>query len=137
MLCNVKAKTYIENTNNYICRFCGKARPEVKYRKDAHVIPQLLGNRNVLSKMECDSCNEHFSMYENSLASYIGLFRTMARLPGQRGIPKYKNIALKFEAYYDGAKVQIKSSTEKTITTIDEEKKILSINATKPVYTPL
>jgi hypothetical protein len=135
----VTSKTFLESSFNFRCRFCGQEKPNVKFKKDAHVIPQLLGNRYALSKYECDLCNEHFSLYESSLASYLGLFRTMARIPGQkgRGVPKYKNEKLKFEAFYDGTIIQMKTDMENNTTSVDEVARILSIKSTKSGYNPL
>src|SRR5688572_3441102 len=45
------------------CRFCNKSMPEVTFKKDAHTISQLTGNRHLVSDFECDTCNDLFSKY--------------------------------------------------------------------------
>ncbi len=59
------------------CRFCNKSMPEVKFRKHAHLLPQLMGNRHLTTDFECDGCNSFFSKYENNLANFMGLSRTL------------------------------------------------------------
>jgi hypothetical protein len=89
--------------NKRICRFCGKSYPEVSFKKIAHIIPEFLGNRNLVSDYECDSCNWKFGQLENDLANYLGPFRTFALIEGKRGVPKYKSAdnALKIELAKD------------------------------------
>jgi hypothetical protein len=59
------------------CRFCGKNSNQVSFKKEAHIISELLGSRRFLSSEECDNCNELFGMFESNLASYLGIFRTV------------------------------------------------------------
>jgi len=65
------------------CRFCGGKPGDsidgdtVTFKKDAHVIPQLLGNSNLVSDFECDICNEYFSLYESSLGEYTSPIRAL------------------------------------------------------------
>ena len=73
------------------CRFCKKGYGETTFKKEAHVMPQFLGNKYLIHDIECDDCNSLFSKYETSFASYIGLQRTTDKISGQRGIPKYNN----------------------------------------------
>src|SRR5687767_7083946 len=91
----------IINTSNYIskshlgtkmdsCRFCGATRVSGSFSTDSHTIPQLLGNRYLLSHYECDDCNKLFSSYDDSLGNYLGLYRTMSLTKGRK-IPKFKD----------------------------------------------
>ncbi|MBD0333507.1 MAG: hypothetical protein ICV66_12725 [Chitinophagaceae bacterium] len=77
-----------------VCRFCKRDATQVKFRKDAHVIPQITGNKFLIHNSECDECNARFSLFETSFAEHIGMFRTTDGLMGQRGIPKFKNQGL-------------------------------------------
>src|SRR5215204_3995932 len=45
------------------CVFCNKTHPNVTFNNDAHVMPKLMGNKNVIHDIECDSCNEKFSRH--------------------------------------------------------------------------
>ena len=89
---DIERKHYLGNSNYKICRFCGRTKPETSFKKDAHVIPQLLGNHKLLSNFECDICNELFSIFEASLASFIDPLRTITGIIGKKGtnIPTFK-----------------------------------------------
>lgn len=73
------------------CRFCFKSSAKTTFRKSAHLIPELLGNKYLLSNFECDKCNELFSTFEDSLASYLGAFRTLYGMKSRRRTPKFKD----------------------------------------------
>lgn len=48
------------------CRFCGASDPSV-FRKDSHTFPEALGNKWVISRDECDTCNTKiFSRYDDA-----------------------------------------------------------------------
>lgn len=66
-------KVYLGTKVNQVCRFCGRSTPGVTFKNVAHAIPQFMGNNYVISNYECDSCNKIFGIYENDLASFIGL----------------------------------------------------------------
>ena len=42
------------------CRFCRLLPPLVTFRREAHAIPEMLGNHELVSAYECDSCNRLF-----------------------------------------------------------------------------
>ncbi len=79
---------------NRKCRFCGKQKPEVKFKQKAHAIPELIGNKTLISMYECDNCNAHFCKIETHFANYMSLFHTLAQVWGKRGIPAYKPSSL-------------------------------------------
>ena len=81
-----------DNYNERKCRFCGKSKPEVSFRKTAHAIPECLGNKSLISLNECDICNEFFANeYENHLAKWFGPMRSLCQMQGKKGTPKYKS----------------------------------------------
>ena len=99
--------------------------PDVTFKKKAHVIPQSLGNRNIVSLFECDSCNGAiFSIYESSLAAFIGIPRTFAEIRGQKGVPTYKDKETNFRIQFmDGMVTFFEKKSESGIkVTVDEEK---------------
>lgn len=83
-------RTYLGDEHNRICRFCGKDSSEVKFKKDAHAIPEMLGNHYLCTYYECDECNKIFSNLENDLGWFTELGRTITRLKGKKGIPTFK-----------------------------------------------
>lgn len=74
-----------------VCRFCGKKSGETTFKKDAHVIPESLGNRNWVSDFECDKCNSQFGVFENNLAAFMGITRTLGHVKGKNKIPTFKS----------------------------------------------
>lgn len=64
------------------CRFCGTTDPK-KFRKDAHALPEALGNKWLFSLDECDECNNRSSRYEGELVASIGAFLTLGGVKGK------------------------------------------------------
>ncbi len=64
--------------------------PDVTFKKIAHAISHMVGNRVLKSDYECDMCNQFFSTYETEYSSYMNLYHTMFMVHGKGGIPKYK-----------------------------------------------
>lgn len=76
-------KEYIGEKQNRKCRFCGKLSPEVKFKLEAHAIPELTGNKSLIAYNECDTCNEKFSRtVEDHLGKYLGAQRTLVQIHG-------------------------------------------------------
>ncbi|KQN96979.1 HNH endonuclease [Paenibacillus sp. Leaf72] len=75
---------------NRICRFCGLGKPMTSFKKNAHAISEMLGNKKLLTNYECDKCNEKFSQLENDLGNFTLFWRSVSSIPGKRGKPKYK-----------------------------------------------
>jgi hypothetical protein len=69
------------------CRFCGRVGDE-KFRTVAHTFPEALGNQWVVSRDECDDCNQRFSIYEDALASALRPFLTLGGTRGKSGVPQ-------------------------------------------------
>lgn len=74
-----------------ICRYCSKSTPTVSFKSLAHLIPEFLGNKFLICDFECDICNNVFSVYEDSLANYLGIARTLNNIKGKEGLPEYKS----------------------------------------------
>ena len=73
------------------CRFCGKTESEATFRDEAQVIPFGLGNRTLLSRGECDSCNHRFGeTIEIALQDFVGPLRTLSGIRGRNGVPTYR-----------------------------------------------
>ena len=102
---------YLGDANNKICRFCGKNKSETSFRSEAHVFPQFVGNKKLLSYYECDSCNKFFSEgIENSFANYFLPFNNFFRVSGSSYVPTYK---------FDDVRVEACSKSD-TISTIQK-----------------
>lgn len=74
------------------CRFCGRTTPEASFRSTAHAVPELLGNKSLVSMNECDECNTFLAdRYEDHLAKWFGPMRTISQIAGKSGVPTYKD----------------------------------------------
>lgn len=86
------------NSLQKTCRFCDKSQPDTFFSKDAHAISEGLGNKKVLTKDECDICNDFFSeKIEPSLINFLSIFRTYFGIKGKDGKKKIKgkNLVIK------------------------------------------
>lgn len=66
-----------------VCRFCKGSYPNVTFKKNAHLLPEFLGNRTLLSDFECDVCNAYFSKFENDFANRVAIGRTVHGIKGK------------------------------------------------------
>ncbi len=120
----------------YVCRFCGKREPEVKFSDDTHAISELIGNKTLLIKSECDNCNKRFGRdYEDDLAKYLDPVRTLSQTRGKRGIPSFMTTdeVFRMDETADGVVIQLNEGC-KYVDTVNGE---IHINIPKKTYTPL
>ncbi len=79
------------------CRFCrtveGHLRPDgqvAKFSKDAHALPEAIGNKYLLSTEECDACNLHGSRLESDFTQLVAALRPFSGIEGKDGPVKYR-----------------------------------------------
>ena len=120
------------------CRYCHKERPEVSFSKEAHAIPHLLGNNEIFSRDECNSCNKFFGDgYDDDLSKYLGGMRTLSQIRGKKGIPSYKTKQelSRIDVEEDGIKM---ISTEgDDIVQVNEGSNTVEIKLQRQPYSPL
>ncbi|WP_400263076.1 hypothetical protein ACFX5U_08410 [Sphingobacterium sp. SG20118] len=95
---NVNHLEFHGKNNQKICRFCNCVAGDIHFRNEevsfsnkAHLISEALGNKNLTSLDECNSCNEYFSeTIEPSIVNFFALFRSLYGIPGKRGKKKVK-----------------------------------------------
>lgn len=125
-----------EKQKPYTCRFCGKTAPEVSFKNIAHALSELIGNKTVFLKCECDSCNKRFGrIYENHLTNYLGPYRTLFYTYGKNGIPSYNTSDGKFRIDVNEKEVVIQEAPDKCIVNTDNERFIVKLPRSK--YIPL
>ena len=121
------------------CRFCNRSTPDISFKSAAHVIPQSLGNRYLISRFECDACNDVFSRYENSFVNYLGIYRTLSLTKGKKGtgVPKFKDKKFGISAEeLEENKIQLHASKEDSVKYDPDESK-LTIKSTRDVFVPI
>jgi hypothetical protein len=82
-------RTYVEKEPSGRCWLCERQRPAVTFKKEAHVLPQGLGNRSWLTRDECDECNELVGRHESALVACLAPYRLTSS--HKRGHPKFKD----------------------------------------------
>ena len=93
------------------CRFCGKQGPDVTFLKEAHALPEMVGNKTLLSLHECDACNELFGRtIEYQFGRWTGFQRTTSAVTGKNGVPQYhsKDGNVRWDVGAEGANIVFK-----------------------------
>ncbi len=84
-------KQFLGSKDGQTCRYCSRGKPAVSFKKDAHAVPHLLGNRSIFAHYECDSCNEQFSVsLEDHLGKLLLPVRAVLGIRGKKGVPSFK-----------------------------------------------
>lgn len=126
----------LSDSTDRICRFCGKRYPEVKFKKKAHALSELIGNKEIVSRNECDTCNEHFGNFmEDELSKYLGLSRTLSQIDGKGGVPSYKSIDGTCRVDYTEKGLVIVEMKGKKFT--EKINKNIVFHAVRQTYTPI
>lgn len=61
------------------CRFCGKSTPEVSFSNKSHTISHGLGNNNIFTYDECNTCNNEFGRtIEQDFINYVSFYKTIS-----------------------------------------------------------
>lgn len=84
-----KAIRGIKPRKDRVCRYCKRGADTTTFKKEAHTISRLLGNRYLINDFECDECNEIFGKYESNLANMLGISRTVFGKEELGKIPTY------------------------------------------------
>lgn len=148
---DLENKTYLGERKG-TCRYCGQKAPIAKFSSDAHVIPQAIGNRYLLSWFECDACNKLFGdRYEPSFTNFLSHLRPFAKVENKNrtkdkdGNKKDKNVKHKefktgFEMSSTDLGLELKFRDPKyreDVIKVDREKLEMGLTVTLPQYTPL
>ncbi|MEA9988283.1 HNH endonuclease [Pseudomonas sp. RTS1] len=119
------------------CRYCRKKVGEVSFRKIAHSLPELIGNKFLFSNDECDECNSYFDKtLENNLANFLGIARTTTKVQGKKGVPKVKTASNERVEMY-GNDMMIIEAHDSDMVRLSKDKTDLLITTTTNSYIPL
>lgn len=128
---------YVDDSDEgKVCRFCGKRYPEVTFKKKAHALSELIGNKEFVSHTECDSCNLHFGKYlEDSLSKYLGCGRTISQIITKTGVPSYKSKDGNSRIDFTEKGLVIQEADGSNFTEVKDHQMI--IHAVRQSYSPL
>ena len=125
---------YIPTNQPYVCRFCGKTKPETTFKKKAHAIPESLGNKFLKSKNECDICNTKFGQeFEDHLAKFLLPYRALTGIKGKKGPVTYKDLKTRFENLENIVKIQSDIEAFR----IDEQNHKAYLDVNQQPYVPI
>ncbi|MES2138894.1 MAG: hypothetical protein V4511_04260 [Bacteroidota bacterium] len=86
------SKTFVPiKVKSNFCRYCGKSDKETTFRQDTHLLPELIGENDILTYDECDICNNLFSDYESSFSTFIRPYITLLGVKGKRKVPAFQS----------------------------------------------
>lgn len=119
-----------------VCRFCGKRYPEVKFKKKAHAISEMLGNKEFVLRNECDTCNSFFGQkLEDDFGKYLGLGRTLSQIFGKEGVPSYKSRDGKSRIDFTNKGIVVQSRQDSDF--IEQHDNYMVFHAVRDAYTPI
>lgn len=119
------------------CRFCGRSRPEVKFSKVAHAVPEFVGNGVLLTNYECDECNERFSAFEDDLAKMTLLYLMAGQVRGKRGVPSVKTPQKLSRVDMEAHGLKFSHFEEDPIVVNDDAAKTMTLTVKSQPYRPL
>lgn len=130
-------RRYLGPNENRICRFCGSTDPN-KFKNDSHAIPQLLGNKSVIARYECDDCNGYFSReIEDDLGKCLQGGRTVLGIRGSSGIPSYKTTSKQSRMDRKADRLDVKETVGDRFTQINPDKNQVIYTLKTQAFIPL
>lgn len=125
---------YLGNNTHRVCRFCGKDKGEVNFKKKAHVIPEGLGNKKLFSFYECDSCNSFYgNTIENDFNNLLSPYKLFFKIKGKKGINTVKPFKGKDRIEFaQDLNIYLASLSKENIIIDEENKTALIKSQTQP-----
>jgi hypothetical protein len=119
------------------CRFCDGERPARTFKKRAHAVSELLGNKAVKSLHECDVCNERFAAFEDDLAKMTLPYRHAGAVIGKNGVPTIVSASGKARIEFKNGQMHIAHSAHDESFVVDEENRTITFAYVEQPYRPL
>lgn len=131
------AKEQLWNQEPRRCRYCGAVKPAADKWKEAHAIPELVGNKTIIAMDECTTCNETFSSLEDDLGKMLHLSRAICRIEGKKGVPSFPALKGKSRIDVTGDKIEIKQYADDPLSKFDEGTATIDMGGKSAPFTPL
>lgn len=119
------------------CRFCDRASPEATFKKKAHAVPELIGNKTLFSLYECDECNDRFSSFEDDFAKMTLGDRSISRTRGKEAVPTLTLKGKKSRIEHAQSGLVMKQYVDEGFISIDEHASQLKISYETQPFRPL
>lgn len=86
------SKTFVSaQRKSNTCRYCARTNEQVEFTQDTHLLPELIGENNILTFDECDECNKLFSNFESNFSIFIRPYITLMGVKGKKKIPAFQS----------------------------------------------
>ncbi|WP_407658637.1 HNH endonuclease [Leptospira limi] len=131
------SKRYLEDSEKYVCRFCGSTHKEATFTKDAHAISESIGNKSLLSYSECDECNKIFG---NGIEDHLGKFllplKNASAIKGKNSKPTYTSPSNESRIDFKDGTMNIHNLENNPFVEIDNLNKTMIINYVTTPHIP-
>jgi len=106
-----------------------------KFKTKAHFIPEFTGNKNQLNLNECDTCNNKFSIYENSLKNF-GVLNMFLPIKGKKKFPNHRDNKNKTSTAFTNSETLVTTIRNSDAVFLDGDQLKLKVSSTKfvPIY---
>lgn len=120
---------HIIDKNLRECRFCSRTKADgASFKKKAHIFPEQLGNKLVISHSECDDCNKFFANHESNLGNFLGPLKTLLGVKGKSKqgsrIPKHKVSITGTKITHTGQRILWEQDIENSLIRLDSPTEI-------------
>lgn len=131
-------KQKLWNAEQRTCRYCGAVKPPDRGWKEAHALPELVGNKIIFAMDECTRCNDAFAkQFENDFGSLLNLAKSICSIPGKKGIPSFKTRTGKSRIDCIGDRFEIRQYEDDPFASFDWATNTLTMSAESQPLVPL
>lgn len=129
---------HLSDRNAKVCRFCQRSHPQVMFRTVAHALPELIGNKSIISHYECDTCNGHFARnVEDHLGKLLSATSTLMMIRSKGGISSYKTRAGKSRIDVKNGIIEMQNYLTDNIVALRPEENAMVVSAETQPFVPI
>jgi hypothetical protein len=135
-------KKIVLGAEPFMCRFCGGEPPATTFKNRAHAVSELLGNKVIESRYECDDCNKRFSTFEDDLAKMTLPARSIGGVIGKKNraptlISASQGSECKSRMEFKNGTLHVSHDAGDVAFVVDEQAKTLTYKYLEQTYRPL
>ncbi|WP_341910626.1 HNH endonuclease [Ferrovibrio terrae] len=119
------------------CRFCKRESPHAQFNTKAHAVPELIGNKTLLTLEECNECNQNIGRYEDDFSKFTHFERTFNRIPGKKGIPSIRIPNAKSRVEARNNNINFIEGENENLFNMNFEENVFTAKLQKQSYRPL
>jgi hypothetical protein len=119
-----------------VCRYCGKASPDVTFSNVSHAFPELIGNKKLVDLRECDDCNTHFATTaDDHFAKWTLPNRAVGRIKGKKKVPNYESRGFRIDHKQGELTIKVRDGDPRV--KLDPKDKHLEMVFERQPYVPM